>query len=212
MRVALASENPGKLVEFRDALAWLPIELASAAALGVDAFPAEKGITYEENALMKAAHVALRVGLPALSDDSGLEVDALDGQPGVHTARFGGSGLTPGERIAHLLAQLRGVEGRARAAKFVAVIVLATPGGSVHVFRGESPGYILMGPRGAGGFGYDPVFYSPELKKSFAEASLEEKRRVSHRGRALKAFADWAGSEEGTATLRHLRPRPAHEE
>ncbi len=211
-RLALATGNPGKLTEFREALTELPFELASATELGVTRFPPETGAGYEENALVKAAHVALETGLVSLADDSGLEVDALGGEPGVHTARFGGPGLNDGERMAYLLQRLRQVPGGPRTARFVSVIVLATPGGAVHSFRGESEGLILEGPRGAGGFGYDPIFYSPELGKSFAEASLEEKRSVSHRGRALAELARWVASDESAAPLRQLRPRPSDEE
>jgi XTP/dITP diphosphohydrolase len=211
-RLALASSNPGKLEEFRQALAGLPFELVSAAELGVSRFPDETGAGYEENALVKAAHVALETGVAALADDSGLEVDALGGEPGVHTARYGGPGLNDGERMAHLLQRLKRVEGEARTARFVAVIVMATPGGAVRAFRGESDGLILEGPRGTAGFGYDPVFYSPALGKSFAEASLEEKRRVSHRGRALEAFVEWVRSEAGVAALGQMTPRPKDEE
>lgn len=212
VRLAIASGNAGKIAEFREALRELPFELMPADALGVGAFPEETGASYEENALVKAAHVALATGLPALADDSGLEVAALNGAPGIYTARYGGPGLSDGERMAHLLQKIRKVEGDARAAKFVAVIVLATPGGAVRTFRGESEGVILQGPRGVAGFGYDPIFYSTELGKSFAEASLEEKRSVSHRGRALAAFADWVRSEAGLTALDQLEPRPADEE
>ncbi|NLG09873.1 MAG: RdgB/HAM1 family non-canonical purine NTP pyrophosphatase [Deinococcales bacterium] len=211
-KLVLASSNPGKLDEFREALVGLPFVLSSAAELGVTRFPEETGAGYEENALVKAAHVALETGVAALADDSGLEVAALGGEPGVHTARYGGPGLNDGERMAHLLQKLKQVDGEARAAKFVAVIVMATPGGAVRAFRGESEGVILEGPRGTGGFGYDPVFYSPELGKSFAEASLEEKRSVSHRGRALAAFVEWARSEAGAAALGQMTPRPKDEE
>jgi XTP/dITP diphosphohydrolase len=114
--------------------------------------------------------------------------------------------------MAHLLQRIRQVQDSARAAKFVAVIVVATPGGGVHTFRGESAGSILHGPRGVDGFGYDPIFFSPELGKSFAEASLTEKQGVSHRGRALAAFAGWARSSAGLAELGRLAPRPAEEE
>ena len=212
LRLALASENAGKLAEFREALAGLPMSLHSAGELGVTDFPEETGASYEENALLKAAHVTLRTGLIALADDSGLEVDALQGQPGVHTARFGGPGLTNGERMAHLLQRMRRVEDAERTARFVAVIVVATPGGAVHTFRGESEGRILHGPRGVGGFGYDPIFFSPELGKGFAEATLEEKRGVSHRGRALAAFSAWARSAAGAEQLSLLTPRPVDEE
>ncbi len=210
--LALASENVGKLEEFREALAGLPFELRSAGELRVGEFPEETGSSYEENALLKAAHVALSTGLVALADDSGLEVDALQGRPGVHTARYGGPGLTNGERMAHLLQKLRTVEDAERTARFVAVIVVATPGGAVHTFRGEVEGRILHGPRGTGGFGYDPIFFSPELGKGFAEATLEEKRRVSHRGRALAAFSAWARTAAGAKQLRVMEPRPTGEE
>lgn len=211
-RLVLASENDGKIAEFREALAGLPWQLAAAREAGVMEFPDETGASYEENALIKAAHATLRSGLVSLADDSGLEVDALQGQPGVHTARFGGPGLTNGERMAHLLQRIRKVPDAERTARFVAVIVVATPGGAVHTFRGESEGVILHGPRGVGGFGYDPIFFSPELGKSFAEASLEEKRGVSHRGRALAAFRAWVSSDAGAEQLRQMTPRPASEE
>lgn len=212
IRLALASENPGKLQEFQQALSSLPLKLSSAAELGVAEFPEETGASYEENALIKAAHVALNTGMASLADDSGLEVDALNGAPGIHTARYGGPGLTNGERMAHLLQRIRHVEDARRTARFVSVIVVATPGGAMHTFRGETEGVILQGPRGAGGFGYDPIFFSPELGKGFAEASLEEKRRVSHRGRALAAFAKWLGTESGVAKLLQMTPRPTDEE
>lgn len=212
IRLALASENPGKLAEFREALAGLPMELSSAADLGVTGFPEETGASYEENALIKAAHVTLKSGLVTLADDSGLEVDALQGQPGVHSARYGGPGLTNGERMAHLLQRVRKVPDAERTARFVAVIVVATPGGAVHTFRGETEGRLLHGPRGSAGFGYDPIFFSPELGKSFAEASVAEKRSVSHRGRALQAFVAWAASPAGAEQLRLMTPRPSAEE
>lgn len=207
LRIAIATKNPGKLREFADALAGLPFELVAAPDMDVTEFPEENGATYEENALIKAGHVALATGLPALSDDSGLEVDVLGGAPGVYTARFGGPGLTDGERMAHLLQQLRKVPDEARTARFVAVIVLATPAGAVETFRGESEGRVLHGPRGEKGFGYDPIFHSTELGKGFAEATLAEKRAVSHRGRALAAFAAWAVTPAGNEVLRDTTPR-----
>lgn len=212
LHLALASENAGKLKEFQEALSHLPLKLSSAAQLGVTEFPEETGASYEENALIKAAHVALHSGIASLSDDSGLEVDALNGAPGIHTARYGGPGLTNGERMAHLLQRIRHVDDAQRTARFVSVIVVATPGGAMHTFRGETEGTILQGPRGTGGFGYDPIFFSPELGKGFAEATLEEKRGVSHRGRALAAFAKWLGTESGAAKLLQMTPRPTEEE
>ncbi len=199
--LVVATGNPGKMREFRQALGDTGLQLRSAEEAGVTDFPPETGATYQENAMMKAAHVAVATGLPALGDDSGLEVDALDGAPGIYSARFGGE-LSPGERIAHLLAKLRRVPDEKRGAQFVCSLVLATPGGVAMAFDGVCRGRILQGPRGEGGFGYDPVFYSEDLEKSFAEAGVEQKRMVSHRGRALEAFRAWLDTSEAAEILR----------
>lgn len=198
--LVIATSNPGKMDEFREALADTDLELRSAADAGVDSFPPESGTTYRENAMLKAAHVAVATGFPALGDDSGLEVDALDGAPGIYSARFGGD-LSPGERIAHLLAKLRKVKEPNRGAQFVCSLVLATPEGVAVEFEGTCRGRILQGPRGESGFGYDPVFYSEELGKAFAEASRTEKRAVSHRGKALAAFRQWLEGEAADEIL-----------
>lgn len=192
-RLLFASGNPGKHREVREALAGLPVALISPAEAGLEAFPEETGSSYEENAFIKAAFAAAKGGLPSLADDSGLEVEALGGAPGIYSARFGGD-LGDGERIAYLLQRLRQAPAEARDARFVCALVLATPEGEVRSFHGECEGRILEGPRGAGGFGYDPVFYSYDLGKTFAEASEAEKRQVSHRGRALAKFAAWLGT------------------
>lgn len=186
----LASANAGKAREFATALAPHGIDLRLAVDAGVPPFPPEDGDSYEANALLKAGHAALHGRMIALADDSGLEVDALSGAPGIHSARFGGV-LGDGERIAHLLQHLRRVPDGERTARFVAVLVLATPAGDVHAVRGECLGRILQGPRGDGGHGYDPVFYSDELGMTFAEADIAAKQRVSHRGRALAALLAW---------------------
>lgn len=199
-RLVIATSNSGKLVEFRAALAGLELELLSAAEAGVTDFPAETGASYEENALLKAAFVATETGMPSLADDSGIEVDALSGRPGVLSARLGGD-VGDGERMALLLGQLRGVPEEERGAAFVTRLVLAAPDGVVEVFSGKVRGKILQGPRGTIGFGYDPLFFSPELGKSFGEASREEKWRVSHRGVALREFMAWAGSDAGRQVL-----------
>ena len=198
--LVIATSNEGKLREFRAALHDTNLELRSAADAGVESFPEETGATYQENAMLKAAHVAVETGFPALADDSGLEVDALDGAPGVYSARFGGA-LSPGERIAHLLARLRRVREGDRGASFVCSLVLATPGGAAEAFEGTCRGRILQGPRGASGFGYDPVFFSEDLGKTFAEASEAEKRAVSHRGRALASFRAWLDLPRATQIL-----------
>jgi XTP/dITP diphosphohydrolase len=206
LKLVIASSNPGKIREFRDALRRLDIDLLSAADVGLGPFPEETGASYEENALMKAGFAALGSGLPALADDSGIEVDALDGAPGIYSARFGGP-MTDGERLAHLLQKIRKVPRGARSASFVCTVVLATPGGEVVTFTGECRGEILQGPHGEGGFGYDPIFYSPELGKSFAQANTEEKARVSHRGRALRNFLTWALTPTAKHTMAERTPR-----
>jgi XTP/dITP diphosphohydrolase len=207
LRLVLATANPGKVAELRNALASWGVEVTTAAQADVPPFPPEQAQSYEENALMKAGHVASHAGLPALADDSGLEVDALDGAPGVRSARFGGEELSDGERIAHLLAQIRDVPDPRRTARFVSVLALATPAGEVRTFEGRCEGRILHGPRGHGGFGYDPVFYSTDLGKPFGQASREEKRAVSHRGRALDAFLRWLDRSEAEELLRARRPK-----
>lgn len=189
-RWVLASGNAGKAREFAAALAPHGIELQLARDAGVPPFPPEEGDSYEANALVKAGHAALHSKMVALADDSGLEVDALGGAPGIHSARFGGA-LGDGERIAHLLQQIRHVPDAERSARFVAVLVLATPTGDVHAVRGSCAGRILHGPRGDGGHGYDPVFLSDDLGVTFAEADIAAKQGVSHRGRALAALLAW---------------------
>lgn len=211
VQLVIATTNPGKVREFRDALSGVVADIHAASDVGIGAFPEETGTSYEENALLKAGFVALKSGMPTLADDSGLEVDALGGAPGVYSARYGGPGLTDGERIAYLLERLREVPQPARGASFVAAVVLATPGGEVVTFQGECRGTILHGPRGDGGFGYDPVFLSSELGKTFAEATLAEKRHVSHRGRALRSFLDWALTPIGKRTMEVTGPPPPEE-
>ena len=206
MKLIIATANPGKFVEFQEALQSSTLAILSAGDLGITTFPEETGSSYEENALMKAAHVALKTGFPALGDDSGLEVDALDGEPGLYSARYGGK-LSNGERLAHLLSKLRHMPKAERSAKFVCSLVLANPAGEFQTFWGECQGQILTGPRGEQGFGYDPVFYSPELNKTFAEASESEKRAVSHRGRALEQFAQWLMTSKAKRFLENRIPK-----
>jgi XTP/dITP diphosphohydrolase len=146
--------------------------------------------SYEENARAKAAAVAGAAGLPALADDSGLEVEALDGGPGVVSARYGGPGLSDEERIARLLAALAAAPGRGRRARFRCVVALAWPDGRVATAEGQCAGTIAPAPRGLGGFGYDPVFVADELGCTFAEAPAAAKDRVSHRARAVRALGE----------------------
>ncbi len=183
-RVVLATSNTGKVQELQEALAPLRWHFAP---LGGLAMPPEDASTYEENAALKACTIAIRSGLPALADDSGLEVAALSGEPGVYSARFGGR-ANDTERNLYLLERLRRIPPEQRAAKFVSVVVLAYPDGHLEAYRGEVEGRILEGPRGQGGFGYDPLFEVAGLGRSMAELDVAEKRAVSHRGRALAAL------------------------
>lgn len=186
MQIILASRNPGKV---REVQALLP---AMVEVVPLSRFPdvpevEETGDTFEANAALKAETVCRRTGVPALADDSGLVVDALDGEPGVRSARFAGDTATDAENNARLLQRMAGRTDRA--ARFVCVLAWARPGVPTVFFRGETEGVLLTAPRGENGFGYDPLFFSPDLGKSFAEASEGEKGAISHRGRALQAFA-----------------------
>ena len=186
MKLVLASKNQKKLVEMNDILSHLGIEVCSEAEAGVDLEVEETGTTFEENSLLKAKAVMEASGLPAIADDSGLCVDCLNGAPGVYSARYGGEGLDDAGRYRMLLANMP--KGQPRTAKFVSVITCCFPNGNVLTARGECPGTIAFAPMGEGGFGYDPVFFLPKLKKTFAQLTAEEKNAISHRGRALEAF------------------------
>ena len=196
----LASGNRGKLKEFADLLQPLGLHLRAASDQGIDDFPPEDGDSYRANASIKAKHACARSGKPALADDSGIEVDALDGAPGIYSARFGNVS-SDAERLVYLLEQIRDVPEAQRGARFVCAIALALPDGREKHFQASCPGTMLYEARGQGGFGYDPAFFSPELGKTFAEASRAEKHRVSHRGHALRALLAWAKSPEGQAWL-----------
>ncbi|GGL84719.1 non-canonical purine NTP pyrophosphatase [Deinococcus aerolatus] len=182
MQVTVATGNAGKVREIGEALAELGWTLRP---LGNLTLPEETGATYEENAALKACTVALMTRTYALADDSGIEVDALNGEPGVYSARFGGRDSDL-ERNLYLLERLRG-QGNRRA-RFVSVVILAHPNGHVETYRGELPGTLLEGPRGSGGFGYDPLFVPDGQTRTLAEMTVAEKQAISHRGRALAAL------------------------
>ena len=187
MRFVLATANPGKIQEMREILTELGIEFVTREELGIDLEIEETGSTFRENALLKAKAICDITGLPAISDDSGLMVDALDGEPGVNSSSFGGEELDGKQRYEYLLERLRGVEQRN--AKFVCTIVCAFPDGRILTAEGECPGNIAASPRGSNGFGYDPVFFARGKSKTMAELSQEEKNSLSHRGKALRSFA-----------------------
>ena len=184
----IATHNQKKLKEMARILEPLGIRAATDRDLGLTLTEAEEtGDTFEENAYIKAAAACRESGLPAIADDSGLMVDALDGAPGVYSARYGHKS-SDAERIDYLLENLKDVPAERRTAKFVCVITCLWPDGRKIAARGECPGQILLAPQGQGGFGYDPVFYLPELQKTYAELRPEEKNAISHRARALQAF------------------------
>ena len=186
MKLVLASKNPKKLKEMNEILSGMGVEVCLQSDVGIDIDVEETGTTFEENSLLKAKAVMEASGLPAIADDSGLCVDALNGAPGVFSARYGGEGLDDAGRYRLLLANMP--KGAARTAKFVSVITCCFPNGDVLTARGECPGTIAFAPMGEGGFGYDPVFFVPGMKKTFAQLAPEEKNAISHRGRALEAF------------------------
>lgn len=187
MKLLLATSNPGKLDELQALLAGAPYDLRAPRHEELELSVEEAGATLEENAARKALAYHAASGLLALADDSGLFVDALGGEPGVHAARYAGPGATDEERVRYLLRRLEGVPLPKRTATFCCVIAVALADGEVRYARGECLGIIALRPVGAKGFGYDPVFFVPELGKTLAELDLETKNKVSHRGRAARA-------------------------
>ena len=197
MKVVLASHNQKKMVEMKAILSQMGVEVLSQAEVGVDLEPEETGTTFEENARIKAQAVMQATGLPAIADDSGLMVDALGGDPGVYSARYGGPGLDDTGRWQLLLKNMAGESNRA--CKFVSVICCAFPDGGEVMARGECPGILAQGPSGDGGFGYDPIFYLPQLGKTMAQLTPADKNQISHRARALAGFQkEWERQRHGT--------------
>ena len=185
-RLLIATNNRGKLREYAGLLGGLPFQLINLAEAGVAADIQETGSTMAENAVQKATAYARLSGLTTLADDSGLEVDALGGEPGPLSRRYAGENVSDRERNEYLLGKLRGIPWEKRGARFRCVIAVATPGGEVETCEGVCEGIIALDSRGEGGFGYDPVFHLPELGKRMAELTLEEKNRISHRARAAE--------------------------
>ncbi len=188
MKLVLASKNKKKIAEMNAILSSLGVEVCSQAEVGVDLDVEETGTTFEENSLLKAKAVMQASGMPAIADDSGLCVDALGGAPGVYSARYGGEGLDDVGRYKLLLENMKGQSPRT--CRFVSVITCCFPDGAVITARGECEGTLAFAPMGEGGFGYDPIFFVPELKKTFAQLSAEEKNAMSHRGKALEIFKE----------------------
>lgn len=192
--LVVATRNPGKLKEISRLLKSRGIR-----ALGLDSFPdlpdvVEDGATFAANAIKKAETVAQLTGLPCLADDSGLAVDALQGRPGVHSARFSGDGADDRSNNCKLLEEMASVPHSRRQAAFHCVMALCLPGQPPHLFEGRVDGLILEREQGSGGFGYDPLFWLPEHKSTMAELPLDTKNRISHRGRALRQLIDFLAS------------------
>ena len=186
MKYVLASHNPGKIREMSAILSAYGVEVVSPRELGITVDVEETGTTFAENAMLKAKAICAASGLPAIADDSGLCVDALNGGPGVYSARYGGEGLDDKGRYTLLLNSLRGQT--TRAAHFACAIACAFPNGDTLTAEGRCDGTIAFAPMGESGFGYDPVFFVPEKAKTFGQLTAEEKSAISHRGRALESF------------------------
>ncbi len=182
--LVIATRNKGKTAEIREMLKDFPLIIKNLDDFGPIPEVEEDGETFEENAYKKASFTARVLGFPALADDSGLSVEALDGRPGVFSARFAGENATDADRCARLLEEMKGAENRKAA--FECVISIAVPTGPALTYEARCEGRILEAPDGENGFGYDPVFYYPPLETTFARISREEKNRVSHRGKALQ--------------------------
>jgi len=183
-KLLLATNNRGKIEEYRRLLKDIPFELVTLADVGITAEVVEVGESLEENARLKATVLSAQSGLLAMADDSGLEVDALGGEPGRLSARYAGEGASDKDRINYLLSRLKDVPWEKRTARFRCVIAVATPSGEVALCSGECRGRITFEPKGSQGFGYDPVFYLPELDQTMAELPMEVKNKISHRGQA----------------------------
>ena len=199
MKLLLATNNRGKVGEYRELFRGLPLELVTPEDIGVDGAVEETGRTFLENARLKALTLWERSGMLTLADDSGLEVDALNGEPGIRSARYAGPGATDRDLVAKLLTALRGVPPEKRGARFRCVIAIVTPDGRVYTRSGNCTGRISETPQGDFGFGYDPVFLVPELGLTMAQLPASTKNRLSHRGRAARQ------------ARRVLRALPGHE-
>ena len=183
-KLLLATSNPGKIKEYRFLLDGLGYKMTTLTEKGIAKIVTESGNNYEQNARLKAITYAKLSQLLTLADDSGLEVDALNGEPGVKSARFAGEAATDAEKVSFLLAKLNGVPWERRTARFKCVIAIANPGGRTELCYGECQGIIAFEAKGENGFGYDPIFFLPEIGKTMAELPLEMKNQISHRARA----------------------------
>jgi len=185
-KLLVATNNSGKLKEYNVLLKGISFALVSLANESIDFDVEETGSTFEQNATLKATEYCTMSGLMTLADDSGLEVNALGGEPGVMSARYAGERATDADRVNYLLAKMKDVPWEKRTARFKCVIAIAIPGQDVKLCYGICDGYITYQPKGMNGFGYDPIFYFPELDRTMAELTFEEKNGISHRGKAAQ--------------------------
>jgi XTP/dITP diphosphohydrolase len=211
--LVLATTNKNKIAEFQEILKDFPVEIRSLSDFGPLPEAIEDGETFDDNAYKKAHHTAKILGLPAIADDSGLVVEALNGAPGVYSARYAGLNASDEENVTKLLQDMKGITNRK--AFFQCVLSIAVPSGPALTYEGTCEGIILDERRGISGFGYDPIFYFENLGKTFAECSMEEKNKVSHRGKALTEFKEEFPLVLKWLTQRLLEekpPKPDHEE
>ena len=190
-KLLLATNNAGKVRELSALLTETSFRITNPITEGIDLDVEETGTTFEENAAIKALAFAQNAGLLSIADDSGLEVDALFGEPGVRSARYGGEGASDADRIIYILNKLQGISWDNRKATFRSVLALADINGIIKIFHGECHGYIAFEPKGVGGFGYDPIFYLPSIGKSMSELNTEQKNEISHRGIAVKKAVNY---------------------
>lgn len=189
-KIIFATSNAGKMREIREILKDLNVEILSMKEAGIDVDIVEDGKTFEENALIKARAIRDLTGLLVLADDSGLEVDALNKEPGIYSARYMGEDTSYDLKNANIIERLSGLNGEERSARFVCVIAAAFPDGTEETRRGTIEGQIACAPAGENGFGYDPIFYVPEYKCTTAQLPSEQKNEISHRGKALRAMKE----------------------
>ena len=189
-RIIFATGNEGKMREIREILRDLDVEVLSLKEAGIHGDIVEDGTTFEENAVIKARTISEMTGEIVLADDSGLEIDYLNKEPGVYSARYMGEDTSYHIKNANLIQRLEGVPDEKRTARFVCAVAAAFPDGTVKTVRGTMEGRIVYEERGENGFGYDPIFFLPEFQCTSAELSMEEKNQISHRGKALRAIKD----------------------
>jgi len=185
-KLLLATNNRAKVKEYAKLLQGIPYQIVSLEDVNISEQVEETGTSFEENAILKAKRYAELSGLTSMADDSGLEVDALDGEPGVRSARYAGEGASDKKRIDFLLKKVADVPWEKRGARFRCVIAIAYPDGRIQLCKGECNGILTFAPLGDNGFGYDPIFYLPDLHKTMAELSMSDKNAISHRGKATE--------------------------